>query len=177
MENIFFDNWESIFRTTIITVLAYIALLFLLRISGKRTLSKMSAFDLIVTVALGSTLATVLLNKSVALADGVLAFSLLIGLQYLISYFSVRSKRILQLVKATPALVVYNGEMLSKAMLEERINDVEIYAALRENGVSSIQDVKAVILETDGSLTVINKSDDLKPETLRTVATHNATGR
>lgn len=175
MENIFFDNWESIFRTTIITVLAYVALIFLLRISGKRTLSKMSAFDLIVTVALGSTLATVLLNKSVALADGVLAFALLIGLQYLISYFSVRSKRILNLVKATPALIVYNGEMLSKAMLEERINEVEIYAVLRENGVSSIKDVKAVILETDGSLTVINKSDATKPETLRTVGTSNAT--
>lgn len=174
MENIFFDNWESIFRTTIITVLAYIALIFLLRISGKRTLSKMSAFDLIVTVALGSTLATVLLNKSVALADGVLAFALLIGLQYLISYFSVRSKRILNLVKATPALIVYNGEMLSKAMLKERINEVEIYAVLRENGISSIKDVKAVVLETDGSLTVINTSDGSKPETLRTVSTGNS---
>ncbi|MBD0377567.1 MAG: DUF421 domain-containing protein, partial [Flavisolibacter sp.] len=72
MKNIFFDSWESIIRTIIITVLAYALLIFLLRTSGKRTLSKMNAFDFIVTVALGSTLATVMLNKNVALIDGVL---------------------------------------------------------------------------------------------------------
>ncbi|MDQ3844263.1 MAG: DUF421 domain-containing protein, partial [Bacteroidota bacterium] len=71
MKNIFFDSWESIIRTIVITVLAYALLIFLLRTSGKRTLSKMNAFDFIVTVALGSTLATVMLNKNVALIDGV----------------------------------------------------------------------------------------------------------
>lgn len=74
MKNIFFDSWESIFRTTVITILAYVLLIFLLRVSGKRTLSKMNAFDFIVTIALGSTLATVMLNKNVAFADGILAF-------------------------------------------------------------------------------------------------------
>lgn len=92
MNNIFFDSWDSILRTLVITILAYVALIILLRISGKRTLSKMNAFDFIVTIALGSTLATVLLNKSVSLADGVLALFLLIGLQFLITFFSVRSK-------------------------------------------------------------------------------------
>ena len=72
MQNIFFDSWESMVRTVVITILAYVVLVFLLRSSGKRTLSKMNAFDFIVTVALGSTLATVMLNKNVALADGVL---------------------------------------------------------------------------------------------------------
>lgn len=66
-------------------VLAYVALVVLLRVSGKRTLSKMNAFDLVVTVALGSTLATVLMAKDVALAEGVFAFALLIGLQLFVS--------------------------------------------------------------------------------------------
>src|SRR5690554_3377862 len=139
MDKLFFDNWESIFRTLIITVLAYFALILLLRIAGKRTLSKMNAFDSIVTIALGSTLATVLLNKSVALADGVLAFALLVGLQYLISFFAVRSKKVSQLVKGNPTLIVYEGEMLTAAMRKERINEDEIYAVLRENGISSIK--------------------------------------
>ena len=60
MKNIFFDSWESVVRTIVITVLAYVLLIVLLRISGKRTLSKMNVFDLIVTIALGSTLATVI---------------------------------------------------------------------------------------------------------------------
>jgi uncharacterized membrane protein YcaP (DUF421 family) len=173
MDKLFFDNWESIFRTFIITVLAYFALIFILRISGKRTLSKMNAFDFIVTIALGSTLATVLVNKSVALADGILALSLLVGLQYLITFLAVRSKKISQLVKATPTLIVFNGEMLYKSMRNERINNDEIYAVLRDNGVASIKHVKAVILETDGNLTVITGTDKAKPETLSTVSTYS----
>lgn len=69
MSQIFFDNWETLFRTLIIGVLAYVSLIMLLRISGRRTLSKMNAFDMVVTVALGSTLATILLNRDVALAE------------------------------------------------------------------------------------------------------------
>ena len=169
MNKIFFDSWDSILRTLVITILAYVVLIILLRISGKRTLSKMNAFDFIVTIALGSTLATVLLNKSVSLADGVLALFLLIGLQFLITFFSVRSKRVSKLVKSMPTLLVYKGDFLQDAMRKERVNADEIYAILREKGISSIQDVDAVILETDGSLSVIKcieknfKSDVMQP--------------
>ena len=169
MEKIFFDTWESIFRTFIITLLAYISLLILLRVSGKRTLSKMNAFDLVVTIAIGSTLATVLLNKAVSLADGLLAFALLIGLQFLITFWAVRSKKISNWVKGTPALIVYDGEMLPKAMKKERVNEDEVYAALREHGVASIKDAKAMIVETDGSLSVIGTTETSFVETLRTV--------
>ncbi|HAD46718.1 MAG TPA: DUF421 domain-containing protein, partial [Alcanivorax sp.] len=60
------------------------------RVSGKRTLAKMNAFDLVVTVAIGSTLATIVLSKSVALAEGLLALALLIGMQFAISWSSTR---------------------------------------------------------------------------------------
>ena len=169
MDQIFFDNWDSIIRTFIITILAYFSLIALLRISGKRTLSKMNAFDFIVTIAIGSVLATVLLNKSVALADGVLAFILLIGLQYLITTLAVRSKNISKWVKATPSLIVYNGEILTETMHKERISEDEVYAALRQKGVASIVHAKAVVLESDGSLSIISSLDEEKLETLRTV--------
>jgi hypothetical protein len=86
-----FDSWAGLGRVLLVGTLAYAALVLLLRVSGKRTLTKLNAFDLVVTVALGSTLATVLLSKSVALAEGVLALALLIGLQYAIAWLSVRS--------------------------------------------------------------------------------------
>ena len=73
--------------------LAYTALVVLLRTTGKPPLSKMNAFDLIVTVAHGLTLATVLLSKDVALAEGVLAFALLVHLQFAITWLSIRSER------------------------------------------------------------------------------------
>ena len=77
----FFDTWSGLGRVLVVGTLAYAAVVVLLRVSGKRTLTKLNAFDLVVTVALGSTLATVLLSKNVALAEGVLAVALLISLQ------------------------------------------------------------------------------------------------
>ena len=72
----FFNGWIGLARVILVGAFAYFGLIILLRISGKRTLSKMNVFDLIVTVALGSTLATVLLSKDIALAEGITAFAL-----------------------------------------------------------------------------------------------------
>ncbi len=118
MEKLFFESWTSVLRTVLIGVLAYGGLIVLLRASGKRTLSKMNAFDLIVTVALGSTLATVLLSKDVALTDSLVAFALLIFLQFAITWLSVRSKSFSQLIKAKPTLLVYQGQFLREARLK-----------------------------------------------------------
>jgi uncharacterized membrane protein YcaP (DUF421 family) len=169
VSKLFFDSWESIFRTSVITILAYILMIFFLRISGKRTLSKMNAFDLIVTIALGSTLATVSLSKNVALADGVLAFFLLIFLQYLITFFSVRYKSIDRLVKSSPTLIAYQGRLLADTMRKERIAEDEVFSIIREKGFSSVEEVEAVVLETDGSMTVIEKLKKPLSETMNSI--------
>lgn len=161
MTKIFYDSWESSLRILIITVLAYIVLIIFLRISGKRTLSKMNAFDFIVTIALGSTLATVILSKDVALADGIFAFFLLIFLQYIITWLSARNQRINELVKSSPTLLAYQGKLLKGMMLKERISEDEVYAIIRKNGFSKLEETSAVVLETDGSLSVIKKTDSL----------------
>ncbi len=72
----------------------------------------------------------------------------------------------------TPSLIVYNGVMITEAMLKERINEDEVYAVLRENGIAVLEDAKAVVLETDGSLTVIGKSAEDRPGALDTVRTY-----
>src|SRR5690554_377933 len=131
MEKIFFDSWESILRTLIVTVVAYFAVIVLLRITGKRTLSKMNAFDFIVTIALGSSLATVALNKNVALADGILLFFLFVILQYFITWLSVRVKSVKNLITASPTLLLYKGKVINEAMKKERITLEELYVAAR----------------------------------------------
>ncbi|MBX3449123.1 MAG: DUF421 domain-containing protein [Planctomycetaceae bacterium] len=157
MERIFFSGWESLLRTLVVGVLAYVTLIVFLRISGKRTLSKMNAFDLVVTVALGSTLATVLLTKDVALADGALAFALLIGLQFVVTWSSIRSEWIRRLVTGEPRLLVYRGEFLSAELRRARVTDEEILAAVRAAGLASLEDVEAAVLETDGSFSIVRK--------------------
>ena len=164
----FFNSWDNIWRTLIVGVLAYAALVLLLRVSGKRTLSKMNAFDLIVTVALGSTLATILLNKKVALAEGVTAFFILIALQYIVAWSSVRSDGFKRLIKSDPKLIFYQGKYLKENIIKERVLEVEILQAARSSGISSMDQVEAVVLETDGSISVIKKSDS-KTNTLDNV--------
>lgn len=155
----FFDDWQTLWRTAIVGTCAYFALIFLLRISGKRTLSKMNAFDFVVTVALGSTLATILLSKQTALAEGVLALALLIFLQFIITWLSVRWDLIGRLVKAEPRLLYYQGEYLYSAMKRERVEAEEIRQALRSSGGSTTADKVAVVLETDGSMSVVSTAE------------------
>lgn len=153
----FFDTWTGLGRVLIVGTLAYAALVLLLRLSGKRTLTKLNAFDLVVTVALGSTLATVLLSKSVALVEGVLALALLIILQFVITWLSVRSSRFKRLIKAEPTLLLSRGEFLHSALRQQRITEDEILAALRSQGVTEVEHVGAVVLETDGTLNVLRE--------------------
>jgi uncharacterized membrane protein YcaP (DUF421 family) len=106
---VFYDGWWDLIRILVLGTAGYAALLLLLRTSGKRTLSKLNAFDFVVTVALGSTLATVLLSDSVSLVDGVTALALLVALQYAVAWASVRSAAIERLVKSEPTLVYHHG--------------------------------------------------------------------
>lgn len=155
----FFEDWQGIVRILVLGTLAYAGLVVLLRISGKRTLSKMNAFDLIVTVALGSTLATVIVSKQVPLAEGLTALALLIVLQYVVAWLSVRSERFQGLVKATPQVLLLRGEPIHANLRRERVSLEEVYAALRQQG-SGHDQVLAVILETDGTLSVIPHGPD-----------------
>jgi hypothetical protein len=129
-----FDGWSGIVRTLLIGTLAYVAMVFMLRVSGKRTLSKMNAFDFIVTVALGSALANVLLDEGVALAEGATAFALLIGLQYLVTWSSVRAPWVKRFVTGEPELVAYRGRLLDDALRRTRVTEDEVRAAVRNQG-------------------------------------------
>ena len=151
---IFFDSWHGLGRILVTGLLAYPVLILMLRISGKRTLSKFNAFDFIVTIALGSMLASVIVTGTVPLAEGLLALAMLIAWQYCITWLSVRSDRFQTLIKSNPTLLVHRGVYQEQAMRDERVTRAEIVAALHSNGKAEIAPECSVILETDGSLNV-----------------------
>ena len=115
----FFNEWIALACVAIVGLASYVSLVILLRLSGKRTLSQMNAFDFVVTVALGSTLASVLLSKDVPLVEGLTVFGLLLLVQFVI----------------------------------------EVLQAVRSRGFLSLERVAAVVLETDGSISVMQVSD------------------
>lgn len=166
MKNLFFDSWEVLGRTAVIGVVAYFTLIVFLRLAGNRTLTKMNAFDLVVTVALGSTLASIVLNQEVALTQGALAFALLIGLQFAITWSSVRSQRIRRWVTGEPTLLLYRGAMLRDGLRRARFTEQEVYAAVRGAGLCSLDEAKAVVLETDGSVSVVRGYEETELSTL-----------
>ncbi len=166
-----FDSWQGLGRVLLLGVLAYPTLVLLLRVSGNRTLSKLNAFDMVITVALGSTLATVLVNRGVAFVEGITAFALLIGLQFAATWWSVRSPAFRRLVKSEPVLLVHRGEPLRGSMRRARVLESEIASALRAEGVADLQSVEAVVLESDGSLSVVQGRGralrDVEPKSTR----------
>lgn len=159
MASAIFDGWTPLLRTLVVGTAAYVALVAILRISGKRTLAKMNAFDLVVTVALGSTLATILLSRDVSLAQGVAALALLVALQFAITWTSVRWRAVRALATGEPVLLVRNGELLPQALVRARVTEDEVHAALRGHGVGALERAAAVVLETDGSFSVIRRED------------------
>jgi uncharacterized membrane protein YcaP (DUF421 family) len=161
----FVNGWESLGRTALAGAITYASLIVLLRLSGKRTLARMNAFDLVVTVALGSTLATIALSSQVALVDGIAVLVLLVLFQFVVSWLSVRSPVVKRLVRSEPSLLLYRGEFLRAAMRSQRVTDSEIRQAARSQGVDDLS-THAVVLETDGSLSVIPASGGAGVSTL-----------
>ena len=155
---LFYQGWSGIVRTVIVGAMAYMMLILFLRISGKRTLAKLNAFDLVVTVALGSTLSAVLLQESIALAEGAIAFALLIVMQFLVTWISVRCDRAARAVRSEPTLLVRNGTTCPDAMRRQRVTRDEILSVIRLHGYRDLGEVEAVVLESDGTLSVIPKS-------------------
>lgn len=159
MDKIFFDNYESLTRILISAPVIYIVVIFYIKLIGKRTTSQLNSFDWIVTVAMGSIVSSIIMMKNVPIVNDALAIFTLMGLQYVFTRLMVHFKLWKKVIRSKPELLIFEGKFLEENMLKERIVKAEIYAALREKGSHGILNVYAVVLETDASLSVIDKSE------------------
>lgn len=166
----FFDDWFGLIRILVVGFFIYISLIILLRVSGKRTLSKWNAFDFVVTIALGSILASVVISKSLTLFEGIAALGWLIGMQFVITSLSVRFDWVAKLIKSDPTLLFDKGEFLPEVMKNKRVGEAEVLTAIRSQGIGAIEEVAAVVLENDGAFSVIKKSSDNSLTALKDVS-------
>lgn len=150
-----FDTWSDILRVLAVGAAAYVTLVVVLRLTGKRTLAKLNAFDLIVTVALGSTLATILLNADVSWSEGLAAFAVLAVLQLVVTWTQTRAPRSRTVITARPTLLLRDGAPIEAALRQQRVTIAELRQAVRATGNGDLADVGAVVLESDGTLSVI----------------------
>ncbi|SOD13978.1 DUF421 domain-containing protein [Pedobacter xixiisoli] len=157
METLLFKDWESSLNVLICASISFLTAFLFIRISGKRTLAKLTAFDFVVTVTLGSTLSSMILGKTV-LIDGAIALIIIISLQYALAFFAQRSKTMEQVINTKPTLMFYDGQFLEKNMEKEFVTKEEVYAAIREFRLYRMEDVLAVVMELNGQLSVVKRS-------------------
>lgn len=156
----FVGGGPSMVRTVLAAILVYAATVLVLRVVGKRAIAKLSAFDFVITVALGSALATTVLSSETPVLNGALGIAVLLLLQRAVSFAITRSRIAREIVKSQPRLLLHRGRILADALRDERVGEDEVRAALRRRGIGRMANVVAVVLETDGSLSVIEEASD-----------------
>ncbi|HEX6575266.1 MAG TPA: YetF domain-containing protein [Gemmatimonadaceae bacterium] len=153
----FLNDWSLLVRAAVLAACGYLILLIMLRLSGKRTLTKMNVFDFVFVVALGSTLAATILSHDVSLAEGMSALAALILVQVFLSWIITKSTGLEAFINGEPVLIFVHGNFLDHTMKQQRVTKEEIRSAVREFGLRSMEDVEAVVIETDGTFSVIER--------------------
>src|SRR5690625_3315906 len=169
MENYIFTDPADLGRLIFFTVCTYIALIIRLRSAGKRTLAKMNAFDFLITIGVGSVFAICMMGKTGSLVECIVALALLNGLQFAITWSTVNITALNGVVRSSPTILLYDGEMIERNMKKERVTESEVLASLRKEGVHSISNVRAVVLESNGETSILMSDGSKTSETLHNV--------
>lgn len=137
----------------------FIVMIFITRIFGLRTFAKMSSFDFASTIAVGSVLASVCLNKDMSILKGGLILLAIIGFQTLFSYGVIKQEWFKKLCTNKPQLLMLNGEILYKNLNKCNVGEDDLIAKLREANVHQLSEVRAAILESTGDMSILHNSD------------------
>ena len=167
--SMFFDGWDGVVRSAVLAAAGYVALLVMLRVSRKRTLAQMNAYDFLYVVIVGEMLAITVLDHDVSLAAGLMAIAVLMMIQVFISWLTARSATAERIVNGEPTLLLRHGRFLSEAMQKQRVTEEDVLSAVREEGVADLEQVEAVVLETNGAFSVIHIGKPAKLSALRDV--------
>lgn len=155
MENYFGSTWTAIFGIAISTVILFISIIILVRISGKRSFSKMSSFDFASTIAIGSVIASGMLLKEVTVIKTLAALTCIFALQSLIAYL-MRYASFQKMVDNQPLLLMDGTTLLHENLKKAHVTEADLRAKLREANVVQLSQVKAVVLERTGDLSVLH---------------------
>lgn len=161
-------SWITTTGTTLMMVLLsalgiYITLLVFTRLTGLRSFSKMSSFDFAITIAFGSIVASTLLTDEPPLFAGAFGLAVLFGIQYIVSSSRRLSGAVEKVVDNEPVVLMAGENVLSDHLDKTRLTEDDLKSKLRMSGITSPQQVLAVILESTGDVAVIKKSDHVSP--------------
>lgn len=153
--------WSDVGQTVgsaVVTVIVYAVWLAGVRVAGRRTLAKLSAFDALVTVAIGTSLATTALPQAPAVLDGVVVVATLLGLQVGVGFLRQRWPRVARLTDYEPRVVLRDGAFdHGRSPFGAQLREGDVLSELRWHGIESLDDVAVVVLEPDGRMSVLHR--------------------
>jgi uncharacterized membrane protein YcaP (DUF421 family) len=136
----------------------YVFIVLLMRVMGRRELSSMTPFDLVLLVILGDAIQQGLTQDDYSVTGAILAVSTMAALQVFTSYLSFRSARARKVLEGEPIVLVDHGELVQKNLKRERMTADEVAEEMRQQQISSLDRVDWAILESNGSISFIEKS-------------------
>lgn len=158
MDMLFFDNIDNLGRIVLTAVMVYALIVITTKISGKRSTSQLNNFDWIVTVMIGSLGASTILLEDIPFIEGGSAIVVLYLLQFLVTKYASISPPFNSVLLSEPRIVFYQGQYLSDAMQAERLTQQELESAMRADGIHNLNEIEAIVFESDATLTIITKN-------------------
>jgi uncharacterized membrane protein YcaP (DUF421 family) len=144
---------EKIFRSLVV----YLFLLVAFRLAGKRQLGQMTAFDLVVLLIISNVVQNAVIGDDTSLGGGLIGATAILALNTLLAWLTFRFRRVERVVEPAPTILVHHGRVNWENLRRERLSLPELRAALRQEGVGSIGQVRWAILEEDGKVSVIRR--------------------
>lgn len=135
----------------------YFFLLIALRLSGKRQLGQMSSFDLVVLLILSNTVQNAIIGNDNSITGGLIGAITILGLNYGIARLTVANKGFERLIEGAPTLLVHNGKVIQSNLRRELLTRDELMAALRRQGILSLDEVRVALLEETGAITAVKR--------------------
>lgn len=155
----------GILLKSVLSILAiFVIIIVITRIAGLRTFAKMTSFDFASTIALGTILATVIMNADQSLLKGAIAMSGIVAFQFLFSFLIRKSKSLQKMLTNSPMLLMRNGEILFENLAKTNVSESDLIGKLREANVIELKEVKAVVLESTGDISVLHTSEEKELE-------------
>ncbi|MDD4891475.1 MAG: DUF421 domain-containing protein [Phycisphaerae bacterium] len=143
--------WEFVVRALIV----YAALVVLLRLTGKRQVGQLAPFDLVLLLVLSNAVQNSMNGGDNTVTAGIILAITLVGVNFAVGWLTFKSKRLEALVEGRPVLLVHNGQVDEQAMRQAQMSHHELDAALRAEGCAGAAEVRFVVLENNGRITVV----------------------
>lgn len=143
------------------TVILYAIVIFAVRVMGKRQIKEMQASEIVVTLMISNIAAVPMQEVGVSIFAGIIPIMALVVMEVAMSYVMLKNRKIREIISGFPVVVIEKGKINQEAMKSLRFSNEDLFEELRKKDIFDIESVDYAIIETDGVLSVLQKSGEL----------------